>query len=56
MYIEYSIKNRYGNDLMYPENSWADLICAIAGTKTITDSLLRLLENNDIDCQRVMGE
>jgi ATP phosphoribosyltransferase len=56
MHIEYSIRNVYGSDRLYPENSWAELMCDITGSKTISRRTLDILEDAGIECERVMGE
>ena len=49
MIIEYRIKNNYGMDLWYPVSDDAILICALANTKTITDSTLQVLKQHRPD-------
>ena len=49
MIIEYKIKNNYGIDLWYPVSKDALLICALANTKTITDSTLQVLKQHRPD-------
>ena len=49
MIIEYRIKHNYGIDLWYPVSEDALLICALANTKTITDSTLQVLKQHRPD-------
>lgn len=44
--LKVKIKNVYGNDLMYPACSESQMFCDIANSKTITDSLKKILEKN----------
>ena len=36
-------KNVYGNDLIYPVSKDAKMLCELAGTKTVTQQMIRLL-------------
>jgi hypothetical protein len=53
MFIEYIVRNVYGNELAYPANSWAELVCDIAGTKTLAPWLLARLDDAGIECEKV---
>ena len=54
MYIEYSVKNVFGTDRFYPENSWADFLCDLMNTKTLSPWVLQRLREEEVDCQEVM--
>ena len=40
--VKISAKNRYGNELAYPENQQAKYLAELAGTKTLTPYTLRI--------------
>lgn len=44
MQIKVHIKSVYGNDTVYPACPDAGRFCSIAGTKTLTPAMLRLIE------------
>ena len=44
MDITVTIKSVYGNELMYPVSTDAWLMCNLAGTKTITDHMVKVVE------------
>lgn len=41
--ITVSVRNVYGNRTVYPLCDKALFFCALAGTKTITDAMIRLI-------------
>jgi hypothetical protein len=45
MVLTIQTRSVYGNDLHYPTNDDARLVCALLGTKTIPDWAVRLLVN-----------
>jgi hypothetical protein len=49
MIIEYRVKHNYGMALWYPVSDDALLICALANTKTITDTTLQVLKQHRPD-------
>ena len=53
MEIEYRTKDVYGNTLRYPSNGWAEFICDLAGTKTITDGMVQLCNRAGINLVEV---
>jgi len=55
MTVRYEVRQVYGKDLRYPVGGEAELFCAIAGTKTLSDGVMRTLEFFGIDTQRVLS-
>jgi hypothetical protein len=39
LHIEYTIRDQWGTPVRHPANDAARLACALAGTKTITDTM-----------------
>ena len=54
MYIEYSVKNVFGTDRLYPENSWAEFLCEVSDAKTLAPWIIARLLNEGVDCQEVL--
>jgi hypothetical protein len=40
LFLQVSVRNVYGNTVIYPENDVAKAIAALAGTKTLTPAAL----------------
>jgi hypothetical protein len=51
MKAEFISKNVYGNDLIYPSNRLATLLCQLSGKKTLHNSDLKLISNMDIEVE-----
>jgi excinuclease UvrABC helicase subunit UvrB len=47
------VKNVYGNEVVYPANNTAELLAAIAGTKTLTARTLRYAEEMGFEIKMV---
>jgi len=45
MQVLITVKERYGNELLYPLNNTAKLICKLLGTKTIAQDKVKSLED-----------
>jgi hypothetical protein len=45
MKILITVKEKYGNELLYPLNDTAKLICVLLGTKTIPKDKIKTLED-----------
>jgi len=45
MKILITVKEKYGNELLYPLNNTAKLICKLLGTKTIAKDKVKPLED-----------
>ena len=45
MKILITVKEKYGNELLYPLNDTAKLICKLLGTKTIAKDKVKSLED-----------
>ena len=45
MQVLITVKERYGNELLYPLNDTAKLICKLLGTKTIAKEKVKPLED-----------
>ena len=45
MQVLITVKERYGNELLYPLNNTAKLICKLLGTKTIAKDKVKPLED-----------
>jgi hypothetical protein len=43
LHVEYTIRDQWGSPVRHPVNDAARLICALAGTKTITPGMLSAL-------------
>lgn len=44
MGLEVSIKNQYGNELVYPECERAKALCKLSGHKTLTEDSIRVIK------------
>ena len=51
--IEYYIKNVYGNEMRYPQNETAKMVCEIAGKKTLTDQMINTARRYGYTVSRV---
>ena len=45
MQVLITVKEKYGNELLYPLNNTAKLICTLLGTKTIAKDKVKPLED-----------
>ena len=51
-----SVRNVYGNDMVYPVNETAKLFAKIAGTKTLRGETLMYAEALGFDIEQVIDE
>ena len=50
LHITYYTRDVYGTELRYPVSAAAQLVCRLAGTKTLTDQALAELKNGGVSC------
>jgi hypothetical protein len=52
--ITYYTKNVYGQELRYPVSKDAIMVCRLAETKTLTDWVMLVLNDNEADIKEVL--
>lgn len=48
MHVTYYVRNVYGADLLYPASDTAQMLCEIAGTKTLTPATMATLKAHGV--------
>ena len=54
MKVQVTVKNHYGNDLVYPVCETAINLCELTGTKTFTEANLRICKKLGYEFEVVM--
>jgi hypothetical protein len=54
MKVEVTVKNHYGNELVYPVCNVAQYLCELAGTKTFTEANIRICKKLGYEFEIVM--
>lgn len=52
--VKYTIRTIYGLDRRYPANGMANLVCDLAGTKTLTNDTLKILKKHNVKLVKVL--
>tara|TARA_R100001594_G_scaffold422_3_gene1615 strand:+ start:988 stop:1173 length:186 start_codon:yes stop_codon:yes gene_type:complete len=53
---KFSVRDVWGNEMLYPENELAQFLCDLGGTKTITKTIREVAEEFGIQFEQVLRD